>query len=119
VKFKLDENLDPSLKRLFVDAGHDCLSVHDQGMAGWPDDQLLRALQAEDRCIISADLDFADPFKFPPGRVAGIILLRAPQSTFAMFEILAREAIQKVNSDSPKGELWIAEPGRIRVHKGT
>ena len=117
MKFKLDENVDPDLKQAFITAGHDCLTITDQNMRGWGDADILVELATERRCLVTIDLDFSNPFVFPPAEYSGIIVLRAPRSTFAVFESLVAEVLQEVDSLDPTGQLWIVEPGRIRVHQ--
>jgi predicted nuclease of predicted toxin-antitoxin system len=47
VKFKLDENLGVRTRQLFLDAGHDALTVRDQGLLGSADDTIYEACQLE------------------------------------------------------------------------
>lgn len=41
MKFKLDENLPVELLSTLRDAGHEADSVHDEGLVGMPDSQIL------------------------------------------------------------------------------
>jgi hypothetical protein len=52
------------------------------------DAALIAACTAEARCLVTLDLDFANPLRFPPAGYAGIVV----------------------------GKLWIIEPGRVREY---
>ena len=60
MRFKLDENLPLQLKRLFTESGHDAVTVLDQGIGGATDSEVALVCQAEERILVTQDLDFAD-----------------------------------------------------------
>ena len=78
MRVKLDENLGRSISRLFTTAGHDVSTVAAQEMQGAADDEVFRVCVAEQRTIVTLDLDFANPFQFDPRPTAGIAVLRLP-----------------------------------------
>ena len=80
MRVKLDENLGRSISRLFTTAGHDVSTVAAQEMQGAADDEVFRVCVAEQRTIVTLDLDFANPFQFDPRPTAGIAVLRLPTS---------------------------------------
>jgi predicted nuclease of predicted toxin-antitoxin system len=51
MKFKLDENLSHSVAELFRTAGHDVMTVRDQGLRGAPDEQMFEVSVREDRVL--------------------------------------------------------------------
>jgi predicted nuclease of predicted toxin-antitoxin system len=78
VRLKLDENLGLRTARTFAEAGHDVATVAGQGLAGFADVDVLAVCVAEQRALVTLDLDFANPFRFDPSPTAGIAVLRMP-----------------------------------------
>ena len=79
MRFKLDENLPLQLKRLFTESGHDAATVLDEGMGGATDAEVTRVCTAEERVLVTQDLDFADIRAYPPGEYPGICSVPADQ----------------------------------------
>jgi len=80
VRIKLDENMPRALVEDLQILGHDIDTVPDEGLGGRADPEVWAAAQAEERFLITQDLDFSDLRKFVPGTHAGLLLvrLRAP-----------------------------------------
>jgi predicted nuclease of predicted toxin-antitoxin system len=113
MRLKLDENLDVSLAVWLESLGHNAKTVRDEQMSGASDDQVFAAAAAEKRCLVTLDLDFSDPIHFPPA--TGTIVLRVPVPSMAMIRRLLEQAIVHAADESPEGQIWIVEPGRIRM----
>jgi predicted nuclease of predicted toxin-antitoxin system len=73
LRLRLDENLGHRTAELFRGAGHDVCTVHDQGLMSASDDALYEVCVEERRTLVTLDLH---PFRFDPGKGAGIIVLR-------------------------------------------
>jgi hypothetical protein len=117
VKFKLDENLDARFASILVDAGHECDSVRAEGLGGKSDDELFAACAAERRVLITLDLDFADPIRFPPAKTAGTIVLRPHRPTLGLICETLASVISILARERLDGLLWIVEPGRVRINR--
>jgi hypothetical protein len=119
VRFKLDENLPAEIVELLGSHGHQVATVLEEGLSGEDDERIAEKARAEQRGIITADVDFANVRSYPPAQYAGIIVLRPrPQGRRALLA-LARELPPLLRSQSPAGKLWIVEPGRLRIHQGS
>ena len=117
MKFKLDENLGRSALDILIQAGHDADNVLQEGLSGTDDENLFRVCQMEERALITLDHDFGQTLRFPPGPSFGIAVLELPRRLHPK-SIIARlkELLVLVKQRPIYGELWIVEPGRIRIH---
>jgi predicted nuclease of predicted toxin-antitoxin system len=113
--FKADENLPVEVAGLLRQHGHDAVTVGDQQLAGPPDVDIAQVCRAEQRAIITLDLDFADIRAFPPGDYAGIIVLRPSVQTIPTVLRLIGQVIAHLASEPLAGHLWIVDDNRIRI----
>lgn len=60
MQFKIDENLPVEAAQILTKSGHDALTIHDQQMVGEPDLRVASVCLAEQRALITLDLDFSD-----------------------------------------------------------
>ena len=70
MKFKLDENIGNIGRALLTDAGHDVSTVD-----GASDTIFYDVCCAESRILITLDRDFGEVLRFPPEKIAGIVIL--------------------------------------------
>jgi len=54
--------------------------VLDENLGGRDDDTVWAAAQAEQRFLVTQDLDFSDARRFVPGTHAGVLIVRLPDS---------------------------------------
>jgi predicted nuclease of predicted toxin-antitoxin system len=116
VRFKLDENLDPQLAPLLAEGGHEADSVREEGLGGTTDEALYGTCRSEQRVLITLDLDFSDPLRFPPEGTGGIMVLGPRRNTLALIRETLVAALPALKRERLEGALWIVEPGRIRAH---
>src|SRR5262245_9824240 len=118
MKLKLDENLGELGRDLLIDAGHDVSTVAIQRMSGSHDLALYEACQAEGRVLVTLDRDFGEVLRFPPENTAGIAILDC-RGQLSPGTVLARikELAVLLEVQAIEGQLWIVEPGRVRVHE--
>lgn len=117
MKLELDESLARRAAELLREAGHDVATVVDQALSVASDDTVLLACGNKRRCLITLDVEFANPLRYPPSANSGIVVLRGrprmPTASLADLLGTFSRAIAKSNVD---GKLWIVEPGRIREY---
>ena len=82
MKLKLDENLGRRCASLLSEAGHDVATVPEEDMCSASDTRLVLACRDEERCLVTLDLDFANPLRFRPSEYGGIVVLRLPGRPF-------------------------------------
>lgn len=118
MKFKLDENFGSRTRQIFLNAGHDVQTVREEALSGSSDQLIYETCRAEQRCLVTLDLDFADVVRFQPVNTSGIAVIRVPRNpTVALLEALIHQMLQALATMSVEGNLWIVEVGRIRVHQ--
>ncbi len=118
MKLKLDENLGRAVQQVFAYAGYNVETVVGERLTGADDDMVFDACRSEERCLVTLDLDFADPVRFRSDACGGIIVLRLPRgSSVMLLKALAKETVAGLKRMPLDSGLWIVEPGRIRVHQ--
>ena len=117
MRVKLDENLG-SLGATFL-RGHDVevVTVADQGLQGAPDEKILQVCVSEGLCVVTLDLDFSNPLKYPPADSAGSVVVRLPAGfRVALLERALGLMVEASKVADVRGHLWIAEVDRLREH---
>lgn len=117
MRFKLDENLDRRLAPVLAEEGHDVETVRSEGLAGRSDETLYQVCLKEGRTLLTLDLDFANPVRFPPQPTEGIVVVRPPRPVLGMVRSTLTAALGQIRTGPVKGMLWIVEPDRIRVYQ--
>ncbi|MCX6592395.1 MAG: DUF5615 family PIN-like protein [Acidobacteria bacterium] len=120
MKWKLDENFGSRAAHILRAAGHDAETVLQESLSGASDETLFEVCVREKRCLLTLDIDFADVLRFPPHMSAGIAVLRLPkQPSLQLIEATVMNLLHYLLVEPIQGRLWIAEPGRIRIHEDT
>lgn len=118
MKFKLDENFGMRTQQLFRLAGYDIHTIREQKMQGCSDEQLYKVCCAEQRCLVTLDLDFTDVTRFSPYQANGIVVIRVPRNpSLVLLEQLIRQFLHALSKMPVEKRLWIVEVSRIRVHQ--
>ena len=95
--------------------GHDVETVRSEVLSGAPDEEIFTVAAREERGLVTLDLDFSDPLRFSPHGSSGTVVLRVPVPSMAMIRFLLEQALARAVTQSPDGQIWIVEPGRIRI----
>jgi len=117
VRFKLDENLPKSAAALLRDAGHDVQTVLEERPGGNTDARVFDVCKAENRVLVTFDLDFSDLRSYPPSSHNGIWILRPHTQSIRNTLALLRRALELVPGEVVQARLWIVEPDRVRVRE--
>ena len=116
MKLKLDENIDRRLAQLCAEGEDEADTVFDEELSGKSDEAIDEACVEHGKTLITLDLDFSNPLRFPLGPTVGIIVVRPPRPVLRQIRAVLVAALPELKSRVLAGKLWIAEPGRIRVY---
>ena len=115
MRFKLDDNLPFELVELFSAAGHDAVTVLDQGLGGARDPDLASACVHEGRAIVTLDTDFADIRTYPPGAYSGSVVFRLESKSRDHILEIGEQFIRALSDALLDSQLWIVEESRIQI----
>jgi predicted nuclease of predicted toxin-antitoxin system len=118
LRLKLDENLGERGAALLRAAGHDVSTVFEQGLTSEPDPSLIAICRDEDRCLVTLDLDFANPLQFRPRDYRGIAVLRLPPRS-SQEDLLnaVRTLAGGLERGDITGKLWVVQIGVLREYR--
>jgi predicted nuclease of predicted toxin-antitoxin system len=119
VRLKVDENLPGEIAKLLQVYGYDAVTVGDQGWKGMADDELWARVQGERRWLVTADKEFADVRRYPPGTHSGLILLRSSEESRADYLRLAGLALRRVKLEEIAGAVVVVTPRGVRVRQNS
>ena len=118
MRLKLDENLGRQAAALLRTAGHDVSTVVEQRLTSAPDEDVIGVCRQEDRCLVTLDLDFANPLRFDPKEYRGIAVLRLPSRPGANDLLNAlRTLVGGLARGEISGRLWIVQIGVLREYQ--
>jgi len=114
--FKIDENLPAEIAENLRAAGHDAMTVANQGMKGFADPTVIAVCNSEGRILVTLDTDFMDIRRYPPSLYPGILVLRPRrQLTIWFLSLMERALVLLSTGESIVGKLWIVDESRIRI----
>lgn len=119
MQIKTDEDLPKAVASLLREHGYQVDSVIDQGMSGWKDSALWRAVQDEGRFLITADKGFSDIRTYPPGTHQGVMLLRPDQDGIRPLVELLTRVLQEYELNRFSGMVAVVTPRGIRTRRAT
>lgn len=118
MKFKLDENFSRQAAAFLSAAGHDVMTVREEGLSGAEDVAVFAACVAEGRILVTLDHDFGNVMRFPPGKSPGIVVIElAPGQSPSSMESGLSTMLGALKDHPLEKALWIVEPGRVRIHQ--
>lgn len=117
MRLRIDENLSREICDLLQSAGHDAISVGEQGLGGAEDARIHQLCQDEQLALVTLDVDFANVRAYDPKSSFGVIVLRlARQDRARVLDALAR-ALPVLEREPLAKRLWIVEADRTRIRE--
>ncbi len=118
IAIKVDEDLPRSVVLFLRQHGYAAYGVHEQGMSGWKDESLWRAVQDEGMLLLTADKGFGDVRRYPPGTHHGVIVLRPAGPGIIPVLTLLEQILARFPLEVFRGLLVVATPHGLRLRRG-
>lgn len=115
MRWKLDENVHPAVGSFLRSRRHDVKTVWEQNLRGTSDRNLAGICRAEQRTLLTLDLDFANILSYPPETYAGIVVLRLVNQNRQAAVRLMERAVPSLEQATVEGTLWVIDESGIRV----
>lgn len=114
--FVIDEDVARSTARVLAAQGFVVKDIRDFGLRGASDEAIYRFVLDNRAVLVTADLGFANPLRFPLGHRFGVVILRFPNEV-ATLEINRQviEQISKLREEDYISSVIVIEPGRMRI----
>src|SRR5258708_31396793 len=117
MRFLLDINVSPAIGEALRADGHDAVHVREIGLGDLPDREVFAHAAADNRVLVSFDLDFGDIAGSARAGTPGVLLLRlrSPQRPHMLDRL--RIAIAATSLPLGEGAIVLVEDARIRIRR--
>lgn len=115
-KFLLDQNLSPKTTKFLRDLGWDAIDLRDLEKMGSRDEEVYALAKAEDRILITYDLDFSRRYMAQKDLV-GLVLLRVHPQTMEVLHPILEDFLKKVEPGRLRGAIATIELQRYRIRR--
>ena len=99
------------------DGGHDVVHLLDEGLERLPDQAVLAKAEAEDRILLTFDLDFGEILALSGQRSGSVVLFRLSSARPEQVIDRLRHVIAEVDAALSEGAIVTAEETRLRVRR--
>ena len=117
-----DENIPPALTQALRTANHDVLSIHDLGLQGASDEDVLKAANKDGRILLTADKDFGLILELGPLAGKGrVILLRYQILDWNKIAAELTATLEATSAEFEKASalLIVLSEGQYRIRRWT
>ena len=115
MKFLLDMPVSRTLVELLRGRGHDAVHAHDLGLDRASDRAILERARAEDRVVVTADLDYPRLLVLSMATRPGLILFRGGNYSEAEMAALLGRTLDAVAPDALARSICVVDKKRVRV----
>ncbi len=115
MKLVVDMNLSPDWITVLRDCGHDAVHWSGVGAADAPDDDILRWARAQDRTVLTSDLDFGTLLATSGASKPSVVQLRTGTTLSARIGHLVARVLRETEADLSSGALVTVEGDRVRL----
>lgn len=115
MRLLLDMNMPLPAAEWLRAEGHDAVHLRELGVERLADRQIVAYAGAEDRVLITCDLDFGDIVGSNPNPRSSVILLRLRSLRYARLRQRLEVALAQTADALEQGAVVLVEEARIRV----
>jgi predicted nuclease of predicted toxin-antitoxin system len=115
MKFLADMGVSSSVAAWLRAAGHDVIHLAEQGLERMPDLDVFAKALAEQRVVITFDLDFGEILALSTGSVVSVILFRLHNTTSSFVVTRLNEVLSNAQPQLQAGAIVVVEDGRYRT----
>lgn len=109
MKFKIDENLPQEVCQSLISSGHDAMTVWAEGLTGASDSQLANVCRAEERILVTLDLDFVELARTSTAMTNGVVVFRLAMQDKKRILRATDRLLALLADDTPTHQIWIIE----------
>jgi predicted nuclease of predicted toxin-antitoxin system len=115
MRFLIDMNLAPGTAAWLRSEGHDAVHVMEAGFGALPDEEIFARSAAEDRIVVTFDLDFGEIVGLAKTTGATVLLLRLRLARQELIRERLRVAIAEAAEALQGRAIVLVEDARIRI----
>lgn len=115
MKFLIDMPASPELVPWLQEKGHEAVHAKDINLGTAADSTIMAQATADDRIVITADLDFGTLLAQSGSDTPGVILFRGGNYSEAEMRELVARVLETVKPDALKHSIAVVDKRRIRV----
>ena len=117
MRFLADMGVAHGVVEWLREGGHDAVHLLDQGLERLPDRAVLAKADAEDRILLTFDLDFGEIVALSGQRSVSVVLFRLSNARQGRVIDRLRSVIAEVRGPLSEGAIVTAEETRLRVRR--
>jgi len=117
MRFLLDAGVPRTIQNFLETLGFDALRLSQTKLWNATDEKVFSWAQKENRIIVTRDKGFGDIRSYPPGKHAGIIIIKDPNLSAAKIAEIFRSAWAEMKRADFERNLIIIDRKKVRLRK--
>jgi predicted nuclease of predicted toxin-antitoxin system len=99
------------------EAGHEVLHLREEGLQRLPNGEIFRKAHAEERVVLTFDLDFGEILAHCAGQIVSVVLFRLHNTRTDHVIDRLSTVLRQAGAALATGAIVVVEEGRHRVRK--
>lgn len=117
MRFLADMGVSQGVVEWLRAASHDATHLRDEGLHCLPNGDIFQKASAEQRIVLTFDLDFGEIVAASRGRVVSVILFRLHNTRTGHVIDRLQAVLQQSSAELRSGAIVVVEEGRHRVRR--